>query len=92
MVFLLQVELSRTAYNSENVGVPIIVLANKQDLRASLTVEEVSQRMELSGLAPQHPWDVVGTCAVTGEGVDEAMDKLYEMILVRKKTLRKKKK
>lgn len=53
-------------------GVPLLVIANKQDLPGALSVQQVSEGLDLR----QHnrPWHVQPTCAITSEGVYEALD------------------
>jgi ADP-ribosylation factor-like protein 4 len=114
-----RMELLRTAKSPENAGVPVLVLANKQDLPGAREPREVEKLLGLhelpSCLAPppttntatspsSQPGTNVGTsgglsnsshhgplyhvqpaCAITGDGLDEGMEALYEMILKRRK-------
>ena len=62
-------------------GVPLLVLANKQDLPGALPAEAVAERLGFD-LAPAaagasraaHPWCVQGTCAANGEGLFDSLD------------------
>lgn len=58
--------------SEEVAGVPLLVIANKQDLPGALSVQQVSEGLDLR----QHnrPWHVQPTCAITSEGVYEALD------------------
>ncbi|KAJ7313679.1 hypothetical protein JRQ81_005285 [Phrynocephalus forsythii] len=60
-------------------GVPLLLLANKQDLPGAWPPMEVAEKMRLRKM-PGHRWQVQGCCAVSGEGIPEAMEKLSEMV------------
>lgn len=78
-------ELLRTVRIPENKGVPILVLANKQDLPGAKDPLEVAQILGLEDLTGSHLWHVQPACAIIGEGLDEGMEVLYDMILKRRK-------
>lgn len=86
-----KMELIRTAKAPENTAVPILVLANKQDLpgaREPRELEKLLGLLELTGSStPQgaHLWHVQPACAITGDGLQEGLEALYEMIIKRKK-------
>jgi ADP-ribosylation factor-like protein 4 len=81
-----KMELARTARAPENQGVPVVVLANKQDLPGAREPHEIEKLVGLTELATTHPLTcVVPACAITGEGLHEALDTLYQMILKRRK-------
>ncbi|CAG0898943.1 unnamed protein product [Cyprideis torosa] len=91
-----KVELNKVMKSPENSGVPILVLANKQDLPAARDSSEIEKMLglhELSGPSgssahfphQQYLWHVQPTCAIIGEGLEEGIDALYEMILKRRK-------
>ncbi|KAL0270869.1 UNVERIFIED_CONTAM: hypothetical protein PYX00_008141 [Menopon gallinae] len=87
-----KMELVRTARSPDNSGVPILVLANKQDLPGAKEPRELEKLLglhELGSNAPQlppvHLWHVQPACAITGDGLHEGMEALYEMILKRRK-------
>jgi len=62
--------------------VPILVFANKQDIRR-ITPEEMMTRLELDKI--QQSWKIQGTCAPSGEGLYEGLDWLSEELKKRKK-------
>ncbi|XP_059526820.1 putative ADP-ribosylation factor-like protein 5C isoform X1 [Myotis daubentonii] len=45
----------------------VLIFANKQDLKDSMTTVEISQFLTLSAIK-DHPWHIQGCCALTGEG------------------------
>ena len=78
-------ELMRTAKSPENSQVPILILANKQDLPGAKDPKEIEKHLGLHELSTQHYHHVQPACAITGEGLDEGLDILYDMIHKRKK-------
>ncbi|XP_055252823.1 putative ADP-ribosylation factor-like protein 5C [Moschus berezovskii] len=46
----------------------ILIFANKQDIKDSMTIVEISQFLTLSAIK-DHPWHIQGCCALTGEGL-----------------------
>ncbi|MBN3314923.1 ARL4A protein, partial [Atractosteus spatula] len=85
-------ELHKITRISENQGVPVLVVANKQDLRNSLSLPEIEKMLALHELSSATPWHLQPTCAIIGEGLREGLERLYEMILKRRKTLRQQRK
>uniref|UniRef100_A0A7N4NUG5 ARF like GTPase 4C n=3 Tax=Metatheria TaxID=9263 RepID=A0A7N4NUG5_SARHA len=85
-------ELHKVTKFAENQGTPLLVIANKQDLPKSLPVAEIEKQLALPELVPATTYHVQPACAIIGEGLTEGMDKLYEMILKRRKSLKQKKK
>ncbi|KAL1129424.1 hypothetical protein AAG570_013950 [Ranatra chinensis] len=80
-----KMELVRTAKSPDNAGVPILVLANKQDLPLARQPRELEKLLGLHELGHSHVWYVQPACAITGEGLQEGLEALYEMILKRRK-------
>uniref|UniRef100_UPI0037E76952 ADP-ribosylation factor-like protein 4D n=1 Tax=Semicossyphus pulcher TaxID=241346 RepID=UPI0037E76952 len=87
-----KVELNRITRSSENQGVPVLVLANKQDLRGAMSALEVEKVLALHELSSSTLHHTQGCSALDGEGLQPGLEKLYEMILKRKKMLRHSKK
>ncbi|XP_063599657.1 uncharacterized protein LOC134775967 [Penaeus indicus] len=65
-------ELEAILESDEMVWVPLLVIANKQDLPGALSVQQVSEGLDLQ--RQNRPWHVQPTCAITSEGVYEALD------------------
>jgi signal recognition particle receptor subunit beta len=57
--------------------VPLLVLANKQDLPGAMSVVEISEQLQLAQITDR-PWYIQPTSAVTGAGLDEGMQWLME--------------
>lgn len=85
-------ELHKITRISENQGVPVLIVANKQDLRNSLSLSEIEKLLAMGELSSSTPWYLQPTCAIIGDGLKEGLEKLHEMILKRRKMLRQQKK
>nr|XP_012621382.1 putative ADP-ribosylation factor-like protein 5C isoform X2 [Microcebus murinus] len=46
----------------------VLIFANKQDVKDSMSTMEISQFLTLSAIK-DHPWHIQGCCALTGEGL-----------------------
>lgn len=73
-------ELYRIYRSDELKGVPLLVYANKQDLPHALSCSKVAQGLELNGLKNCGGWHVQSTCAVSGDGIYEGLDKMVDML------------
>ncbi|NXU47113.1 ARL14 protein, partial [Turnix velox] len=57
-------------------NVPVVVLANKQDLPGALNAEEITRRLNMKKYCSDRNWYVQPCCAITGEGLSEALQRL----------------
>ncbi|CAJ1075333.1 ADP-ribosylation factor-like protein 4D [Xyrichtys novacula] len=87
-----KVELNRITRSAENQGVPVLVLANKQDLVGAMSASEVEKVLGLHELSSSTLHHTQGCSALDGQGLQLGLEKLYEMILKRKKMLRQSRK
>ncbi|XP_078501424.1 ADP-ribosylation factor-like protein 4D [Lissotriton helveticus] len=87
-----KVELHKITRTSENQGVPVLILANKQDVPEALSVAEVEKLLAMHELSTSTLNYIQGCSAVDGVGLHQGLEKLYEMILKRKKMIRHSKK
>ena len=46
----------------------MLIFANKQDLKGSMSSAEISQELNLASIK-DHGWHIQGCCALTGEGL-----------------------
>lgn len=83
-----KVELHKITRTSENQGVPVLILANKQDVPNALSVAEVEKLLAMHELSTSTLNYIQGCSAVDGIGLHQGLEKLYEMILKRKKMVR----
>lgn len=86
-----KVELEQMLKYTDNPPIPILVLANKQDLpdacdlaylKSYLFSGTVDSKINHGVNVNHHrrPVEIVSVCAITGENLDEALELLYEMI------------
>lgn len=73
--------------SDEMKGVPVVVLANKQDLPNACASSEVAAKLGLQQVRTHH-WFIQGTCAVSGDGLLEAMTELGKLVKEFKKSRR----
>lgn len=66
-------ELRQLLAEQRLAGCTLLVLANKQDLAGSLTMEQVRDQLKLDTIT-SHTWRILPCSAITGEGLDGAMD------------------
>lgn len=59
-------------------NVPVVIMANKQDMPGALSASEVTRRLNLNEL--RNRWYMQPTTATTGEGLYEGVDQLSAMI------------
>lgn len=85
-------ELHRLAHLVESQGVPMLIVANKQDLRNSMNLAEIEKMLALGDLGTSMPWHLQPSCAIIGDGLLEGLEKLYDMILKQRKRLKQQKK
>ncbi|XP_075251693.1 uncharacterized protein LOC142344092 [Convolutriloba macropyga] len=80
-------ELTSILSDDRMRNVPVLLLANKQDLPMSRSVSEVTERMKMHSLKDRS-WHVQGCCAPSGEGIIEGMTELSRMVKQFRKTAR----
>ncbi|XP_022108410.1 ADP-ribosylation factor-like protein 4C [Acanthaster planci] len=85
-------ELMKLWRSPKNSGVPILVIANKQDLREAVNLEEIQRHLGLSELRQHNPYQLIPACGITGEGLDNIFDILCEMINKRRSLAKHQKK
>ncbi|KZW03909.1 ARF/SAR superfamily [Exidia glandulosa HHB12029] len=61
-------------------GVPLLVFANKQDVDGALKPGEISDALGLAGGETGREWSVRGSCAIKGDGLEEGLDWLVNVI------------
>ena len=71
-------------------GVPVEIIANKQDLPQAMSCSKLIDELHLRKLGnASRTWHVQGACATNGEGLYEAMDQLAHMIKTERKMSRR---
>jgi len=64
--------------------IPVLILANKQDLPMALDVYKLEQLLGLKELGKEC-WHIQPTCAITGDGLEEGFSRLVEMMSGKRK-------
>ena len=59
--------------------IPLLIFANKMDLKGALTAEQCVDEMQLERIVGR-PWKLVSSNGVTGDGLDIGMTWLSETI------------
>lgn len=60
-------ELYKVLNNEELSSAAVLVYANKQDMKGSLSAAEISKHLNLTSIKKQQ-WHIQSCCALTGEG------------------------
>ena len=76
-------QLSGLLNEEELRGVPIVIMANKQDLSNAMKAEEISQRLSLSTIKDR-AWTIIPASALKGEGIKESFQWLSETMQTKK--------
>jgi signal recognition particle receptor subunit beta len=62
-------QLAQVLQEERLLGVPVLILANKQDLPGALSVQEIRLALRLEELGARH-WEIRACSARTGKGAD----------------------
>ncbi|EAW78629.1 ADP ribosylation factor like GTPase 14 [Homo sapiens] len=62
--------------NEHIKNVPVVLLANKQDMPGALTAEDITRMFKVKKLCSDRNWYVQPCCALTGEGLAQGFRKL----------------
>lgn len=80
-----KLELLKIAKLTERYSVPILVLANKQDLPRAQDLVNLEKELGVKDLGRNVGWSIKSCCGVTGEGLEEAFVSLHELILKKRR-------
>lgn len=72
-------QLQEVLVEERLVGATLLVLANKQDVPNSLTMEEIQEYLELDKIKSHH-WKIFPCSAITGKNILESVDWLIHDI------------
>lgn len=73
-------EFQRILQNELIKNVPIVVLANKQDLPGALDAEEITRKFNMKKHCSDRDWYVQPCCALSGQGLAEGFRKVSEFV------------
>ena len=82
-----KLELQRISRLTERQLVPVLVLANKQDLPTALDLPQLEKGLGLKDLGRAVSWVILPCCAVTGEGLEEGLVALQDLIAKRRRAV-----
>ncbi|XP_055955764.1 ADP-ribosylation factor 6 [Patella vulgata] len=71
-------ELHAICKDIQMEGVPVVIVANKQDLPGALKTSEIADQLDMMSFRDRK-WYVQGSCAKTGEGIYEAMTEMARL-------------
>uniref|UniRef100_A0A8C5RW28 ARF like GTPase 5C n=1 Tax=Laticauda laticaudata TaxID=8630 RepID=A0A8C5RW28_LATLA len=60
-------ELYKMLAHEDLRNAAVLIFANKQDIKNSMSTSEISKFLTLSSIR-DHPWHIQSCCALTGEG------------------------
>ena len=72
-------ELFDVLNDDEMRNVPVVVIANKQDMPKAMDPAKIVDALELRKLGSRK-WHVQGACAVNGDGIYEAMETMARLV------------
>ena len=73
----MQSELYNLLENEDLGRTPILIMANKQDLKDAMGVEEMTGALNLHSIR-SHDWHIQACCALTGHGLAEGLNWIYQ--------------
>ncbi|KAN0003220.1 hypothetical protein ACTFIZ_009376 [Dictyostelium cf. discoideum] len=56
---------------------PFLIFANKQDLKNSLSIEQLIDKLELDQLSSNRKWHIQSSNAITGDGLENGLNWLF---------------
>ena len=71
-------EIRKLSIEEELKGCPILIMANRQDLENALSPEEIKKEL---GEITERKFDVKGTSAKTGQGIQEAFEWILNTLM-----------
>ncbi|XP_036902606.1 ADP-ribosylation factor-like protein 14 [Sturnira hondurensis] len=66
--------------NEHIQNVPVVLLANKQDVPGALTAEDITRMFRMKQLCCDRDWYVQPCCALTGDGLTQGLGRLTEFV------------
>jgi len=72
-------ELTWILNSEEMVGVPLVILANKQDMPRAYSPNDIATKLGLYEVR-NRKWHIQGTSALSGQGVYESMEELSTLV------------
>ncbi|KAM9315741.1 ADP-ribosylation factor-like protein 14 [Gastrophryne carolinensis] len=73
-------EFHRVLQNELIKNIPVVVLANKQDLPGALNADEITRKFNMKKYCSNRAWYVQPCCAISGQGLAEGFNKVSELV------------
>ncbi|KAG9273702.1 ADP-ribosylation factor-like protein 14 [Astyanax mexicanus] len=73
-------ELEHTLKNEHLQGLPVVVLANKQDVGGALTATEITERFNLRKTCNNRDWFVQPCSATSGAGLEDGFRRMVHLV------------
>ncbi|XP_028675047.1 putative ADP-ribosylation factor-like protein 5C [Erpetoichthys calabaricus] len=75
-------ELYKMLAHEDLKNAAVLIFANKQDVKNSMTAAEISHILTLTSIK-DHAWHVQGCCALTGEGLPAGLEWMRAQIMAK---------
>ncbi|XP_034271287.1 putative ADP-ribosylation factor-like protein 5C isoform X1 [Pantherophis guttatus] len=72
-------ELYKMLAHEDLRNAAVLIFANKQDIKNSMSTSEISKFLTLSSIK-DHPWHIQGCCALTGEGLPAGLEWMISQV------------
>ena len=79
-----KLELQSVIKLTEKLGVPIIVIANKQDLPSAVPVEKLSRQLGINKTGRSQALALQSSCGITGEGLEHLFQEAKQTVKKRR--------
>lgn len=73
-------ELFSIISNTEMARIPILVLANKQDIEIASPIDSLIHQLQLGDIPAWQKWNIQGCSAKKGEGIMEGLQSFSRMV------------
>ncbi|XP_072266491.1 ADP-ribosylation factor-like protein 14 [Pyxicephalus adspersus] len=73
-------EFQRILQNELIKNVPVVLLANKQDIPGALNADEITRKFNMKKYCSDRDWYVQPCCAISGQGLAEGFSKVSEFV------------
>ena len=73
-------ELAALLENDKINGIPLLILANKQDLITAMKADEITDELELHSIR-NRDWQIQSCSALNGDGIEDGLHWLSQAIL-----------
>ena len=73
-------ELRSLTLADELRDVVVLILANKQDIHGTMSIDELTEQMDLNNLLQRHRWHIQPTSVIEGKGLSEGFNWLADAL------------